>query len=290
MTQDLVWLEPKTPHEIVDEAINKYNIDSLYVLYSGGMDSNCVADFISTNYPKYFKGCVFTVTGIGAAQTRKFVIKYCKERNWPLFFTWPKNEHNYYNFVMRDGFPSPPYHRKVMAYLKYHTWWRFCKEAHSKGEKMAFISGVRKKESWARDKRRLYTKSPTDKDGKLIFIKPFLYKNGTQLYQYFAKHDLQKSPVYEWFDKSGECYCGSFAQEWELKMLEKFDPLAFESIKWLEKQVRLKGSKKAQKHPTWGGGFTTALDVEAQNTLDTFFTDMPTVNEDYCGESCDTGQ
>ena len=37
--QQLEWLEPKTPNEIIDELINKYNKNRFWVLYSGGKDS-----------------------------------------------------------------------------------------------------------------------------------------------------------------------------------------------------------------------------------------------------------
>jgi phosphoadenosine phosphosulfate reductase len=272
--QDLVWLEPKTPKEILDEAIEKYDLESLYVLYSGGKDSVCIVDYVAKNYPKLFKGAVFTVTGFGSNDTREFAVDYCKRKNWPLQFTWPREDERYYSFVMRFGFPGPGSHKHVMGFLKYHTWSRFMRPKLKNGEKAAFISGVRKKESWARSKARVYSKSPVDLDSKLIFIKPFLYKNATQLYEYYNEHELEKSPTYKWFDRSGECYCGSFAEEWELKMMEKNDKLAFDTIKWMERQIQLIGTKKAKKYSKWGHGSKTE-DIMNQSII-----------EDYCGESC----
>lgn len=89
---------------------------------------------------------------------------------------------------------------------------------------------------------------------------------------------MKKSPVYDWFNKSGECLCGAHAQEWELKLLEKFDKLAFETIKWLEKQIQLFGTPKAKKYCKWGNGPSTE-NIQNQTTIENF-------NEDYCGESC----
>jgi len=271
---ELEWLEPKTPNEIMNDAINSNDIDSIYVLFSGGKDSVCIADFISQNYPDKFKGVVFTVTGMGAKDTRKFALDYSKKRGWQLFLTWPKPSETYYNYVMKHGFPGGGNHQVVMGYLKYHTWRAFMLDRLNKGEKACFISGVRKKESMARDKKKLYSKSPIDKDGRLIFVKPFLYKNASQLWQYYNENELEKSPVYSWFDKSGECYCGAHAEEWELKMLEKNDPIAFQTVKWLENQIKLYGSKKAHKFNKWGNG-PKSIDIENQKTF-----------EDYCGESC----
>ena len=68
------WNEPQTPDQIMDDAIEKYSLDKLYVLFSGGKDSSCVAHYIATNYPDKFGGVVFTNTGLGAQDTRKFVI------------------------------------------------------------------------------------------------------------------------------------------------------------------------------------------------------------------------
>jgi len=288
MSNEIAWLEPKSPKEIMDKAIEDYELDSIYVLFSGGKDSVCVADYVATNYPDTFKGCVFTVTGFGVPETRNFAVKYCNKRGWPLTFTWPKEKERYYNMVLRHGFPGQGNHQMWMGFLKYHTWYQFMKQRLNSGEKACFISGVRKKESWARDKKKLYSKTPVDTDGRLIFVKPFLYKNATQLWEYYNEHELERSPAYDWFDKSGECLCGAHAEEWELKMLEKYYPLGFQYVKWLENQIQLYGTKKAKKYCKWGNG-PHANDVEAQNTMEQFFGNEIVVIEDYCGESCQVG-
>lgn len=268
----------------MDEAIQKYNLDNLYVLFSGGKDSVCVAHFIATNYPKLFAGCVFTNTGLATNQTRKFVIDYCKEMGWKLHMTWPSENERYYKIVMNHGFARQGNHRLVMGYIKYHSWYYFLKEKITGGQNACFISGVRKKESKIRDKKRLFTKTPVDTRSRYeIFVKPFLYKNGLQLWEYYNKYELKKSPAYEWLNKSGECLCGSFTEPWELMMLEKYDQLSFQAIKWLEKEIQLHGSYEAKKFPKWGihGSYTD--DIEQQKTFDDF---LGKVNEDYCGESC----
>jgi 3'-phosphoadenosine 5'-phosphosulfate sulfotransferase (PAPS reductase)/FAD synthetase len=279
--QDLVWLEPKSPKEIMDELIDDYKKDVFYCLLSGGQDSICTADYISKNYPENFGGCVFTNVGLGTQLTRKFVLEYARDiRGWEINMTWPKEKERFYNIVMKDGFAGAGNHRMWMGYLKYQTWYELMKRQLKKGQKACFISGVRKKESWARDKIKLYSKKPIDADGKLVFCKPFLYKNGLQLQEYFIKRGLKKSPAYNWFDKSGECWCGAHASPWELKMLEIYDPLTFETIQWLEKQIQIHGSKKAKKYYKWGMGPKTS-DIKKQMVFDQFI-----VNEDYCGESC----
>lgn len=276
--QNLVWLEPQSPEEIISDLINIHKKTDFYVLFSGGKDSVCIAHYIAENYPENFKGVVFTNTGIATPITRKFVIDYCKEKGWPLELTYARK--SYYDIVMEHGFPGPGSHKIIMGYLKFHAWYYLLKEKVKQGEKACYISGVRKKESWVRDKIRFYTKKPIDINATLTFCKPFLYKNGTQLMEYFIKNGLKKTPAYDYFDKSGECWCGCFYNEWELKMLEKYDPFVFNTIKWLEKQILIHGTKDAKKFPHWGRS-VGAVYSELQTTLEKF-----NVNEDYCGESC----
>ncbi len=273
---DITWVEPQSPTEIMDEAITKYDLDSLYVLYSGGKDSGCVVDWTAKNYPKMFKkgGAVFTNVGLGAQDTRKFVVEYCHRKNWKLTMTWPIEKDRFYHVVLRHGWANVRNHKYWMASLKYYNWRALMMEALDRGEKAAFISGVRKKESYARNRLKRFTKKPIDKDGRLIFIKPFLYKNGIQLWNYYNENTLEKSPVYTWLNRSGECYCGAFLAKWELKMIEKYDPFAFESIKWLENQIELYGTKEAKLYARYGG-FNSTGDSENQTAI-----------EDYCGESC----
>ncbi len=198
---------------------------------------------------------------------------------WPLFLTWPSENERYYKIVMKTGFPRQGNHRLIMGYIKYHSWYYFLKDKIQKGEKACFISGVRKKESDIRNKRRIYTKKPVDTRSKYeVFVKPFLYKNGKQLWDYYIENGLEKTPAYDWLNKSGECLCGSFTEPWELKMLEKYDPLSFSTIKWLEKEIQLHGTKEAKKFPTWGGRGVKTDDISTQSTFEDY--------EDYCGESC----
>lgn len=285
-----VWAEPKSPDEIVDEAIKQHSIEKLYVLFSGGKDSVCVADYIASNFPKQFAGVVFTNTGLGSQETRKFVINYCKEKGWKLWMTWADKRKRFVDILLDHGFATAGSHRIWMSYLKFHSWHYFAKDRKTRfNEKMAFISGVRKKESRMRSKVKSYSRQPVDVNAGHTFIKPFLYKNGEQLMQYFVENGLKKTPVYEWLNRSGECYCGAFTQVWDLQLMEKYDPLAFNTIKYYEKLIQEKGTEQAKKNGKWGERkMQSTDDVENQKVLDTFFNDPDgiKVNEDYCGESC----
>jgi len=129
--EQLAWHEPLSPEQILDEAIKKYNLDTLYVLYSGGKDSVCVLHYVAENYPELFRngGAVFTNVGLGAQETRKFVIDYCHRMNWKLTMTWPADHERFYNLVMKYGWADPRTHRPWMGSLKYHSWAKLMREA-----------------------------------------------------------------------------------------------------------------------------------------------------------------
>ena len=254
-------------------------MDKFHILYSGGKDSTSVASYCMKNYPEYVDTLIFTCTGIGSPSTRKFAIDYCQDQGWNLHLTYARKP--YYDIIIKHGFPGAGSHRIIMGYLKFQSWYYYYKD-FMKGKNACFISGVRKKESMIRDKVKFYSKKPIDVNATMTFCKPFLYKNGTQLSEYFIKNGLKKSPAYDYLDKSGECMCGCFYNEWELKMLEKHDPFLFDTIKWYERQIQLKGSKEAKKHPYWGRSVGANIS-EMQST----FEDFANINEDYCGESCE---
>lgn len=320
LDESLVWAEPETPDQIIDGVIEKYGYDKFYVLFSGGKDSVCVAHYIATNYPKQFQGIVFTNTGLGARDTRKFVVDYCRKMGWKINMTWSNPKETFYNVCMRYGFAFAGNHSMWMGYLKMHTWYYFLHPRIKAGENACFISGVRKKESRARKIIKSYTKKPLDFNSGLPYVKPFLYKNGTQLWEYFNEHELEKTPVYEWLNRSGECYCGAHAESWDLQLMKTHDKLAYDTIKRLEIEMKrtlqylryvqhdvtdgqianwyrmyhvkhLKDKLTSEQKQLvcltyfnkWGYKVSTD-DIEAQQTLD----DSLQVNEDYCGESCQT--
>ena len=80
LNQELIWLEPMSPKEIIEDVlVKKYKKDKFVVLYSGGQDSGCVDNFIATEFPEYYEGRLFTNTGIGSPVTRKFALEYSKQ-------------------------------------------------------------------------------------------------------------------------------------------------------------------------------------------------------------------
>lgn len=293
--EELVWEEPLSPKEIIeDELIKRCKKDRFIVLYSGGSDSGSVDNFIAENYPENYEGRLFTNTGISSPMTRKFALDYSNELGRKIEMTWARK--SFYDITMNVGFRSMGAHRIIMAYLKAHSWHYYIQPLKKIGN-YCFISGVRKTESMTRNKIKFYSQTPIDVNAGDTFCKPFLYKNGTQLQEYRIKNGIKRSPAYEFFNKSGDCWCGTQSHPWELKMLEAHDPFVFNTIKWLESEIQRVGSPTARKHPYWGNHMGAEV-AEQQLTLDEF--DVLTKDEDSeitnllksnvvvnCGESCE---
>lgn len=294
MDNELVWEEPQSPKDIIEQLKDDHNIEYIYPLYSGGQDSGCTVDFCYKEFPEMVKNVIFTCTGIGSPMTREFALNYAHEKSWDLDLTYARK--SYYDITMNVGFRGMGAHRIIMGYLKAQSWYHYLKPKMRKGEKCALISGVRKKESSVRDKVKFYTKKPIDVNATLVFGRPFHYKNGAQLQEYMIKNDIKKSPAYEFFNKSGECWCGTQNHPWELKMLEKHDPFIFNTIKWLESEVQRVGTPTAKLHPHWGEsvGVDAAEQQLTLNDFDVIKTEETELNIllksniiDACGESCD---
>lgn len=280
------------PQEIVKIALEREDFDSMYVLYSGGKDSSVTLDFIRKQFPKQFKGAVFTNVGLGSQGTRQFVIDYCHRKDIPLFLTYPKEEHNFYHTALNKGFATKGSHRIWMGYLKYHSWYYFIRDyaRKTKGQNPIYISGVRKKESKQRDQIKNYTREPIDKNATMTFARPMFFQNGVQLWDYFLENNLEKTPTYEWLNRSGECYCGAYTEPWDLQMMKTHDRFAFDTIQWMEEQIKLLGTEYAKRHWMWGEVKHSTEDIENQMTLDDYLIlddgVKLSLNDDLCGESC----
>ena len=273
-------MNEKTPNEIMVEIIGQ-GLTDFYVAYSGGKDSGIVLDYITKEFPENFRGVIFVDTGIATKATVDFVIDYCKKHDYKLNILHPydvkrKKKSDYgkigqpftfENLVMNFGFPTAGGHNLTMGWLKYYPMRNFIYQKIKDGENPAIISGVRKKESKRRSKRKSYA-SYINHDGKISFVCPLFFKSNEWVTKYWIENNIKRSPVYDTLHISGDCLCGCFAKKEELKLLEMFHPEVFAEIKRLEKLVKEKGSKEAQRFTTWGNNKKSTMEVEAQSTIE----------------------
>lgn len=283
--QEEIELIEKTPREIIDEAIQAGRRD-FYVAYSGGKDSGIALDIFAKEYPEYFRGVVFAETGIGTDATTEFIKKYCKDRNYPLFIVKPedvirkRNTHrgkkgesySYEALVLNYGFPKQPFHTVTMRHLKFFPLRKFIYDKTNAGEKPCIVGGIRKNES---ARRKMKWNKYFYNEGKMFFVSPIFFKSNEWVYEYFIKHDIKRSPVYETLHISGDCLCGCFAQKEELDLLKTFHPEVYDKIHELEKKIHEKGTDEAKENSTWGvhGQSTHSAQDGAENFIcnDCFF-------------------
>lgn len=262
MPRGLAASEKDVEPDDVLRRLRDYGFDKWYVLYSGGKDSVVVADYVSRNFPREFQGVVHADTTVYMQVCRDFVVSYCKERKWPLYITTipegkrnKKKPVNYEEAVLYRGFPVPHDHGWTMGTLKHAGWRDFAVARLDSGEKFAYISGVRRKESMQRRRVKKYIKNVFNHDGRIAYANPFRDWTGERMYQYFIEHGLKKSPAYDLgLDLSGECMCGAFAEPYERYVIKKNDPALYARIVALEEAIKANGGLSNRRYSTdeWG--------------------------------------
>jgi 3'-phosphoadenosine 5'-phosphosulfate sulfotransferase (PAPS reductase)/FAD synthetase len=235
--------------EIISEAIERYNPSHVFGLFSGGHDSLC-ACHVASQHPR-FDGCIHIKTGIGIKETREFVQDTCKRFGWPLHVYHPMD--SYEDLVIDQGFPGPGMHWKMYDRLKERCLrhvLRECRDPTDRRRKIAFVSGVRRKESVRRminigiNPITTGLKNPSP---RIVWANPLIDWDGDDKRRYMDANDLPHNRVVELLCMSGECLCGAFAQPGELEMIRSFYPAAAEEIDRIAVNV-----KAAGKHCVWG--------------------------------------
>jgi len=274
------------PHEIIEEAINQ-GAKKFVPLFSGGKDSTVINDFMYKNYPDMIHKSVYTVTGVGLKESRKFAVDEAERKGWDLEFTW--SGFNFDEFLIKYGFVGVMLHSNVMFKLKFKSWREYEKRNRDKG--IWFVSGVRRKESKKRNvktNKNTQYKTPWTHDGKTKFVKPFFYNTAFDNWDYIAKNDCRVTPVFDILSTSGDCGCGCYGETEELFIYKKHFPYFYDWIKYIEKQIQIRGSPMAKKYPVWSSGKNrmSTKDVDSQTLLDDYSQGNEFLGDDLCQESC----
>lgn len=241
----------ETPQHIINRAIETYEPTHIFGMYSGGDDSLTSNHFGRSVLGGMVDATVYINTGIRLLETVNYVPDVCKLLGWNLLEYCAKDQgQDYEQLVLAHGFPGPDHHTKMFNRLKER-----CIEAMLRdypGGKMMLISGLRQQESG----RRMRLKSePIQRDGRLVWCAPFFYWNHDQVREYrttLLAH-VPKNPAKEFLCMSGECLCGAFARENELKLIETFFPATGAYLRNLECRVRAAGFPWGwdEKPPGW---------------------------------------
>ena len=245
------------PDDVIGWALNQHDIKSTVCLFSGGHDSLTATHYVMENYAHLSPEVVHIDTGIGIPETQQFVIDTCERYGWPLSIYRAVNNVKadgapdpmiYDDIVLQNGFPGPGAHRIMYSKLKQRQVRRVTRDRKRKhSDRVMFVSGVRKEEST----RRMGTTEYIQRDGAQVWVAPLLDFTGSDQKQYMNEHDLPRNPVKDKLCVSGECLCGAFAHEGELKEIEFWYLDTGKRIRELERRVTEAGHKGGWEKSRW---------------------------------------
>lgn len=201
--------------------------ENRWCLFSGGKDSLTTAHYVMSRGEA--DGCLFIDTGVNLPETVAYVKETCAKLGWRLEIE--KTPVQYEDLVVKFGFPGPRWHTIFFSYLKERAIRAFCRKIE--GKEIILYSGVRRHES----QRRAGTAKET-KVGRRTYKVPILDWTTEQVWEYIRKNDLPINPVYQALHMSGDCLCGSFADQMEVDLLLTFYPAFAERIRQLETRRR----------------------------------------------------
>lgn len=221
---------------VVDTAVRKHALASVYALFSGGHDS--LASTAIAAQHEAFRGVVHINTGIGIEETREFVRHTCERRGWDLHEVFAR-EGLYEEMVLtRGGFPGGVQsHNSMLFYLKQQPFNRWFKNIE--GKRVGFVTGIRKQESVRRMNAGISV--PIRRDGRKVWISPILNWSKVDCGRLIADLGLPRNPVVDLLHRSGECLCGALAQSREIHEIAMWYPATAKRINDLERECERQG-------------------------------------------------
>lgn len=168
------------------------------------------------------------------------------------------------NYCKKYGFPHAGQHNQVMRWLKSKALVAFALSQTKPKERIAFISGVRHKESSRREVNAQIIGVSEDTP-RIIWIAPVYYWTTEQAYAFVRKHEFELSESYTMLHISGDCLCGAFAKKEEAYLIKQFYPDTGKQIAEIEKVANRE--HKGLKH--WGNGASMHV-VQNQKELQSF--------------------
>jgi len=207
-----------------------------FALFSGGHDSLVSTHYLMEN--EYCEKVLHLDTNTGIPKNEEFVVEVCEEYGWPL-----RIEESPYTLLEiatelgeNDegfGFPGPSFHSVMYRCLKERQLQRIATE-HD--EPPHYWTGVRKGES----ERRMKTVTDAVKEeDRWTWHAPIRNWTKERCEDYIEEWNIPRNSVVENIHRSGECYCGCYAnRDEELIELQAHYPEHYEWLMDVEQQVR----------------------------------------------------
>ncbi len=195
-----------------------------------------------------------------------------------------RSNDDYEKLVRKMGFPGPDLHWVMYLALKHKPITNFVTKFHDDDDEIAFISGVRKKES-DRRAENMSEDGLSENWGGCTVVSPIADWSDTDVSTYRRERDLPSNPVSDLIGMSGECLCGAYGSREEIEQLLRwgFTDVA-RQIEQLEWEVFITGVSKGYISPEygiWGHGNTEQpLNLDADD-------DMQMMLCADCEEKCD---
>jgi len=244
---------------IINDAVNEYNLDAIFILLSGGNDSMALAH-VASNHP-IFAGVIHidTQTGITDSDSwrsgtpdniaTRYTRDICKLNGWDMIVKTPAT--SYEQLIIEYGFPGPPQHSQMYRFLKERPLRQARKQARKiGGQSIGFVTGVRSLEST----RRMGNVEEYTKNSEGIWISPLIHWTKSDCSQVIATMQQPKNPVSIIMNMSGECGCGAFATPDEKQVIDHHYPEHGKRIDHWEQGVKHFQASKGIKetHCYWG--------------------------------------
>lgn len=181
--------------------------DEVHVaLFSGGQNSA-----VATHAAMRFGPCeavVYLDTGTGSRRNREYIERFADEYNWHLI-TWRTPE-NYDELVRKYGFPGPSKHMWFYRYLKERQVRKFAGFV----DELHCWTGVFRAESSNRMQR--VVERDDDGSGQWVWHAPLADWESEDFRRYLDRFNLPRNPLWRTIGRSGDCYCGAYANRMEL--------------------------------------------------------------------------
>jgi phosphoadenosine phosphosulfate reductase len=173
-----------------------------------------------------------------------------------------RDNDDYEKLVRKMGFPGPSMHWIMYLALKHKPIKNFVEYFHDEDDEVAFVSGVRQKES-DRRAENMSDDGLSENWGECTVVSPIAEWSESDVTTYRQDRNLPSNPVSDILGMSGECLCGAFGSRDEFEELKKwgFSDTA-KQIEQLEMELfngQVSKGYVAEEYALWGHGNTQQI-------------------------------
>lgn len=235
-----------------------------FALFSGGNDSVVSTHVAQREYDIDYT--VYLDTNTGIDENVEHVKDVCDQYGWDLaIISAPGTLREFAkgnDTRQALGFPGPGVHSWAYQYFKERQLGLIATQVDDKPK---YYTGVRSHESSRRMKN---VDGEVNEAERWTWVAPIHNWRDSAVDEYREDHDLPTNPVAEKIGRSGDCYCGAYAnRNTELVELEAHYPDHAEWIKSVEEDVQEKIGTD-EDYCYWGFGGMSESEIRAKMAKD----------------------